>query len=301
MFFLIPLLLLALPYNGKPTPENHMEIYAHRSGRGIIAEHTLEGVCHCLELGVHYIDFDVVMTQDGVLVVTHDVTLNPDLTRDETGAFITEEIPIHSLTFAELQRFNVGKLNPDSDYADYFPEQKEVQKGTIPSLREVIAYIKPHDDVGFQIEIKTDPELTPTPEIFAAALNNLLIELNVVDRTEVQSLDIACLTHIKALNPAIKTSFVTEADATTISAHGCDCWSLYEMHATEEKIKAAQRAGLKVIAWGYPEWEGTEYNEAQMHQLIEWKVDGIITDRPDKLRELLAQKGYSLPKPKIIP
>jgi len=289
-WFLIALCSLShiIQYNGKPTPPTIMEIYAHRAGRGLAPENTLSGCDACSEVGVDYIDFDIGITKDGVLVVTHDTTLNPDITRDENGEFITEALPIHALSFEELQKYDVGKIDPESEYATYFPDQIESEEAKIPSLKEAIEYLK-GQDVGFQIEIKTKAEETPPPEVFAKALNQLLLETGVIAYTEVQAIDFRCLKALQKLNPEIRTSYVSKGKFSpeVICSHGGNCWSLYEMDATESKIKKAQQMGIKVVAWGFPEEEGTEFNQTQIIKLIKWGIDGIITDRPDKLKQLL--------------
>jgi glycerophosphoryl diester phosphodiesterase len=72
-------------YNGKITPKDTVEIYAHRAGRGLMPEQTFAAYRGALRLGVDYVDMDVNMTKDGVLVITHDLGLNPNLTRDPEG------------------------------------------------------------------------------------------------------------------------------------------------------------------------------------------------------------------------
>jgi glycerophosphoryl diester phosphodiesterase len=96
-------------YNGIPG-SGRPQIYAHRAGRGLMPEQTLPAYVAVLRLGVDYVDMDVGMTQDGVLVITHDLTLNPDLTRDQNGQWITKRVPISSLTVPELQQYDVGRL-----------------------------------------------------------------------------------------------------------------------------------------------------------------------------------------------
>ena len=67
------------------------------------------------------------------------------------------------------------------------------------------------------------------------------------------------------------------------------------MDLTKSDLDEAHRLGLKVVAWGWPELEGTEFNYAQNDKLLDWGVDGIITDRPDILRGILAARGMNLP------
>jgi len=73
------------------------------------------------------------------------------------------------------------------------------------------------------------------------------------------------------------------------------CWEPYAMDLTESDLAEAHRLGLKVVAWGWPEQEGMEFNYTQIDKMIDWGVDGIITDRADILRGILAIRGLNLP------
>ena len=59
--------------------------------------------------------------------------------------------------------------------------------------------------------------------------------------------------------------------------------------------KLAKKLGLKIFVWGWPEHSGFVYNVDLIVKLINWKIDGFITDKPDELRSLLYKMGYSVP------
>lgn len=77
---------------------------------------------------------------------------------------------------------------------------------------------------------------------------------------------------------------------------GGHCWEPYEMDLTKSDLVEAHRQGLNVVVWGWPEEEGTEFNYRQIEKMIDFGVDGIITDRPDILRGILASRGLNLPR-----
>lgn len=283
-----------------------MQIYAHRAGRGLAPENTLLACQTSLQYEIDFIDFDIGMTKDGELVVTHDLELNPDITRDLSGGFISTTIPISSLNYSQLATYNVGQINPLSKYASYFPQQLRGD-ASIPRLRDAIEYVQARNqDIGFQIEMKTDPrrvQLTNTPDVFATALIDLLCDLRVLETTEVQAFDYRCLLSLHQKKSHIKTTFLThpagEQNACTLWTAGYDfrdfdhsvlkmikrlggtSWSPFQMDVTQELIEEAKTVGLKVIPWGYPEKEGTEFNTTQIVRLMRWGIDGVITDRPD--------------------
>ncbi|MGH8129425.1 MAG: glycerophosphodiester phosphodiesterase family protein, partial [Steroidobacteraceae bacterium] len=152
------------------------DLQGHRGGRGLRPENTLAGFTWALELGVRTLELDCAVTRDGVVVVSHDSSLNPDITRDSSGKFLEEAgRPLHTLTVAELQQYDVGRLRPGSEYGARFPEQQPVDGERIPRLADVYALVEKsgNREVRFNIETKLDPlqpELTALPAPFVAAL-----------------------------------------------------------------------------------------------------------------------------------
>jgi glycerophosphoryl diester phosphodiesterase len=105
-------------------------------------EQTLPAYIAALRLVVDYVDMDIGMTQDGVLVLTHNLTLNPDLTRDQNGRWVTDSIPINTLTLQELQKYDAGRLKPGTQYTSYFPHQTPNDHTPIPTPGEIVRLVK---------------------------------------------------------------------------------------------------------------------------------------------------------------
>jgi glycerophosphoryl diester phosphodiesterase len=74
-----------------------------------------------------------------------------------------------------------------------------------------------------------------------------------------------------------------------VKAAGGAVWSPYYAETTREQVKEAQSLGLKVVVW-------TVNDPADMRRMIEWGVDGIISDRPDLLRKTAGEQGLPLPR-----
>ena len=146
---------------GRPTPvvdgKKFIQVYAHRGARSFAPENTIPGYVTGLAIGTHWVDMDIVMNKDGEIVVSHDIWLNPDITRGPDGEFLapsksamTEGVPpgeltahlqpymVKNLTYAQLQQYDVGRLNPESPYAKYFPEQYGMDGVRMPLLKDVI-------------------------------------------------------------------------------------------------------------------------------------------------------------------
>ena len=117
---LAPLLLTLVA-----APSLAFDLEGHRGTRGLAPENTLAAFRRALEIGVTTIETDMSVTKDDVVVISHNPSLNPDLVRDTDGHWLASPgPPIRSLTLAELRRYDIGRINPMSQYAREFPEQK---------------------------------------------------------------------------------------------------------------------------------------------------------------------------------
>ena len=75
-----------------------------------------------------------------------------------------------------------------------------------------------------------------------------------------------------------------------VKAAGGAVWSPYHAETTREQVQEAQALELKVVVW-------TVNEPADMRRMIEWRVDGIISDYPDLLRQVAGEMGVALPAP----
>ena len=301
-----------------------LDLQGHRGARGLLPENTLPAFAHALSLGVGTLELDCAITKDGVVVVSHDPMLNPDITRGPDGKWLEQEgPPIWHLTFGALKRYDVGRIKPGSAYGKRFPRQQSVDGTRIPRLADVFALARKAGNaaVRFNIETKVSPlapEQTSSPEQFARALIAAIRAERMAGRVTIQSFDGRTLQIVQREAPEIPTVYLTarqnvmdniQADKPEspwtasfhvsqfggsiprmIKAAGGAVWSPYYGEATRENVKEAQDLGLKVVVW-------TVNSATDMQRMIELGVDGIISDYPDLLREVAAQRGLSLPMP----
>jgi glycerophosphoryl diester phosphodiesterase len=291
------------------------DLQGHRGTRGLAPENTLAAFRTAIDLGVTTLETDLAVTKDDVLVISHDPILNPDLVRGPDGKWIgAAGPPIRSLTLAELKRYDIGRLNPASKYAQQFPEQKPVDGERFPTLAEFFAAAGP--DVRFNIEIKTDPtkpDLTVDPVRFAQLAVDAIRLGKAGGRSTIQSFDWRGLIEARRLAPETATGCLSiESNSMDtvgrasgrpspwlagldLTAHGgsvprlakeagCAAWSPFWRNVTAENVKEAQALGLKVLPW-------TVNNPTEMTRLIDMGVDGLITDYPDRAQSILAAKG----------
>jgi len=298
-------------------------IHGHRGARGLAPENTLAGFACALKVGVDVLELDLRMSGDGKIVVHHDRKLNPDLTRIEAGTWLTPPTkPLDHYTFEALQQFDIGRARPGSSIIKRFPRQTAQDGQTIPDLAMLRDRIAPALDDGLflNIEIKSDPlepEQEPTPTDWATTLVDELNILGLIDQCWVQSFDWRVLRQIHALTATLPTGFLTSAqtDFDTISphAHGASPWldgydpakfshSLPQAIAaagghywgpcfqdlTRSRVAEAQSLGLEVHTW-------TVNQITHIETMVDYAVDGIISDYPDRVRTVLAERQYVLP------
>jgi glycerophosphoryl diester phosphodiesterase len=304
------------------------DLQGHRGARALRPENTLASFAHALAIGVTTLELDAGVTSDGVVVVSHDTALNPDHTRDASGRWLEKTGPtIVSLTFAELQAFDVGRLRPGTAYAARFPEQTAVDGERIPRLADVFDLVKKsgNTEVRFNIETKIDPrrpDATPGPEAFAEALVAEIRLAAVEKRSMIQSFDWRTLGIVQRIAPEIETVCLTtqhgdddnlgfgrpgpspwlgglntnDFDGSVprlVKAAGATVWSPDFTELTPQLVAEAHALALRVIPW-------TANHQDDMARLIDMRIDGLITDRPDLLRRVLQQKGRAVPPSPII-
>ena len=340
-----------LPTSGWSDPVKRIQVYAHRGARSFAPENTIAGYQTALHIGADWLDMDVVLTKEHEVLLSHDLILNPDTTRNEHGEFLApnrealQKLPLAErdaydrkyaswgLTLKELQRFDVGRLNPASAYARFFPDQLPVDGTRMPTLREVVRYADKatRQMIRYQVEMKTDPAhpaYSPPPEAFAAAVYKLLKDEGIIERVEVHAFDFRCLYELQKLDRRIQTAYLTSRDnekagaesffspdpqvaglwtggklvreyggsiPAMVKALGGMAWDPEDAQLTKEALDEAHRLGLKVVVWSWPEKLGTAFDAPLVAKMIEWGVDGIITDDPGRLISMLAARGLPVP------
>jgi glycerophosphoryl diester phosphodiesterase len=262
------------------------DLQGHRGARGHAPENTLPGFARALELGVSTFELDVGVSRDGVVVIHHDRRLNPDVARGPDGRWVAAPAPlIRSLDFDELQRYDVGRIRPGSQYARRFPHQQPVDGARIPALAELLERHR-SGSVRFNIELKLLPgaaEETLPPEPFAAAVLAVLQTARMEGRCTLQSFDWRVVKVVERQAPEIATAYLTEredSDPRKVAAAGARTWSP-DFSALDPATAAAARGfGLRLIPW-------TVNEPADIRRMLELGVDGLISDYPDRVTQAL--------------
>ena len=298
------------------------DLEGHRGARGLAPENTLPGFARALSIGVSTLELDVGVTRDGVVVISHERGLVPNTARGPDGKWLSAPgAMIHALPYAELERYDVGRLNPATKYARQFQAHAPADGARIPRLADLFALVKKagNDAVRFNIETKISPEapdetLPPVP--FARALIAAIRAGGVERRSTIQSFDWRTLKVVQAEAPRIPTVYLSAqqrwldniraGDPTgsawtaglkfadygsvpkMVKAAGGTIWSPYFGDLDAAKLAEAHALGLQVIPW-------TASQPAQIRAMLALGVDGLISDRPDLVRKAMQKRGIPLP------
>jgi glycerophosphoryl diester phosphodiesterase len=248
-----------------------IRVHGHRGARAVLPENTIPGFQYAISLGVDAIEFDVVVTKDDVVVVSHDSKMNRKIC---TGP--ARPVGIRKMTFNELRRWDCGAVsNPE------FPMQKSVPGTRVPALSEVLE-LAALGNFEFHIEAKSVSNLPA--DTFAQLILERIRAHKLRSRAVLLSFDYSILHAMRQLDPAIRlcalyegrgrkyTSLAEEAGASIVSPH--------YRSVTSQKVAEAHGAGLQVVAW-------TANRPEEWDRLIEANVDAIVTDDPAQLIEYL--------------
>ena len=298
---------LSVGAQSQPTPPTRaFDLQGHRGARGLAPENTLPAFQKALELGVNTLECDMAITRDGVVVVHHDLWLNPDTTRGPDGQWLDKRGPaIAELTYAELQRYDVGRLKPGTEYAKAFPDQQAVDGTRVPRLADLFDLVRRsgNTQVGFDCETKLsplEPAATLPPEEFARRVIAEIRKGGMQSRTMVQSFDWRTLQVVQKEAPEIRTMYLSSPRTLArpagggpspwlagfdldrfggslpqaVHAAGGRIWAPNQTYLTPALRSEAKALDIRVIPW-------TVNEPAMINKLLDMDVDGIISDRPD--------------------
>ena len=299
---------------------NHIKIYGHRGARGDLPENTLESFKYLFENNINAYETDILISKDLIPVVTHDFRLDPSFTKDSEGNWIKDEnIKIFDLTYEELLKFDVGSINKLSRYGRRFVNQKPLENQRIPKLSELLALSSKNisENLLINLEIKSTPDeenLTPAPEYTVKLVVDEINVSNLKDKIIVSSFDWRTLTEIKNQYPEISRAYLTYQQVRgmkikktiynrspwmsflpfyedhelpkIIKSQGGKAWHPYRKDITKKLVNISHQEDLPVNVW-------TVNEEYEMLKMIEYGVDGIMTDYPLRLKELCEKENIN--------
>ena len=245
---------------------------AHRGSGLLWPENTMVAFQGAVELGYRYLETDLQMTRDGVLVTIHDDTV--DRTTDRSGL-------VSDYSLDELRTLDAGyRFERDGDHP------YRGQGVRIPTLEELVTT---HPEGVFTLDLKSDG--------MEETLVDLIRRLGLWDRVIVGSFSGSRLRRFRNLidrpvatsaGPAETLRFVVAARTRLPYRGRANSFQVPVRGrgitiVDQKTVRAARKLGIPLIVW-------TVNDRAEMVDLLDLGVDGLITDRPDLLRTLLADR-----------
>ncbi|MFI6925781.1 glycerophosphodiester phosphodiesterase family protein [Nonomuraea spiralis] len=316
--------------------KTHFDLQAHRGGLGMTTEESLEGFTKALRLGVSTLELDTHVTKDLKVVVNHDRQISAQKCQDTVPLTLGDPMfPyvgkfIKDLTLAQIKTMNCGYRQLPG-----FPEQEVVDGFRMVELKDVLNLVRTRraKQVKLNIETKVEagaPQQTAPRELFVRRVFEEIRASGVEDQVTIQSFDWGALTEMHRLAPEWPLVALTNYDFLQVGRPGASPWlggidaddfggdfvsaaagipgvtalspvygfpqngtisdPAFRFYVTEKMVSDAHERGLKVIPW-------TCDDPATIAALIDMGIDGIITDYPDRVRQIMAERGMRLPKP----
>ena len=285
-----------------------------------MVENSISGLKYAFDLGIRAVEFDVVISKDNIPVLFHDYRLNPDLVKDSSGNWITDKnMKLRDLTYEEISKYTIESVKPDTKYAKRFKNQQSAKGEKIPKLTDFFKLVTEdkYKDAFLNLEIKstlTQENVTPNPEKMVSLILKDVKEFNLEDRTLITSYDWRILYELKKQNPNVLRGFITlQQDLPTTKKNVYEnspwmvkkypmeelfllpniiksleghVWSVFYRDVTKQNVELAHKHGLATCVW-------TVNREKDIIRMIEYGVDGIITDYPKKVQEICKAKNIS--------
>lgn len=254
------------------------KIFAHRGAPVALPENTLEGFQYAIDAGADGLGLDLLLTRDGVPVVTHNPCLCDDTTRDSAGNWLRGTGPaISELTLEELRRYDVGGIRPDSEAAQKHPEQTQLHQCRIPTLDEFLTQVKTNArDVELLVELKHSPtaENQVSPEVSVQIVADSLTQHDMIEQSYLHAFNWQILSAAARAYPHFRRSHLSmlpssHSDGTVFTGSpwldgldpsltsipellaqtGASIWSPHFRDLDREGLSLAHDLGLQVMTW----------------------------------------------------
>lgn len=317
--------------------KTQFDLQAHRGGIGMTTEESLEGFAKAMRLGVTTLELDTQVTKDEKVVVTHDRQVSAQKCRDTGPVAADDPMYpyvgkyVKELTLAQIKTMDCGYQQLPG-----FPEQEQVAGVRMAELKDVLGLVKAYDakQVSLNIETKVEagaPEQTAPRSLFVRRVFEEIRASGIEDQVTIQSFDWGALNEMHRLAPTWPLVALTNHDFLQVGGPGASPWlggvdsddfdgdfvetaaaavpgltalspnygfpqngrvgdAGFRFYPDSAMVAAAHARGLEVIPW-------TCDDPATVNALIDIGVDGIITNYPNRVRQLMADRGMRLPKP----
>ena len=275
-------------------------IEAHRGGAGYWPQNSRTAMLGSIDAGYDGLEFDLVLTSDGVPVLSHDPWLHEDLCTTTAGDALGERIFIQDLELATLQADYLcgGVQDPESLDAEIVAEP-------VMTFDELLEAMVDAPEMLFHIDVKYEPDETPGPDVFAEEIMSRFVAADLPNPWFVSAnlaelvlafegwgadngVDVPSLVTWPRFTPDTSDVMVAvgnELGASTglvdmvsvADAAGADGVSVPYQVIDRQLAALARSQGLFVAIW-------TVNDQAMLQALQGWPIDAVVTDYPELAR-----------------
>jgi glycerophosphoryl diester phosphodiesterase len=315
--------------------KTHFDLQAHRGGIGMTTEESLQGFAKAIRLGVSTLELDTQITKDEKVVVNHDRQISAQKCRDTAPVTAGDPMYpyvgkyIKDLTLAEIKTMDCGYQQLPG-----FPEQEQVRGFRMVELKDALGLVRRYraHQVKLNIETKVEagaPEQTAPRAVFVRRVFEEIHASGLEKQVTIQSFDWGALKEMHRLAPTWPLVALTNYDFLEVGKPGASPWlggidaddydgdfvkaaaavpgvtalspnygfpqsgkvndPGFRLYPDKAMVSEAHARGLTVIPW-------TCDDPATVRTLMDLGVDGIITNYPNRVRQIMADRGMRLPK-----
>lgn len=257
---------------------------AHRGGAALYPENTFPAFDNAVRLGVDMLEFDMQMTADDKLVITHDGTVNASFCTAEPGSGVVPG-PVRKMTLADLEKFDCG-----SKHRALYPTQRAVPGTHMPTPDAFFArYKDAHVMFYGETKMPKPSEGTVDPVTFTRLVAAEVRKYGLEDRFILQSADYRTIDAMHAIDPRIRTCllypWLAKTDYLTLARqHHAVCLLLRLQDADAAEVKRLRAAGIMVFS-------DVVDDEAGWRTYLARGTDALFTNDPARLIAFLRQSG----------
>lgn len=264
-------------------------VVGHRGEAAHYPENSIEGFLSAVEKGVDALELDVVISADKKVVVSHEPFMSSHYMLDPKGNPIPKskqlDYNLYDMPYDSIRRFDGG-----SKWNKKFPWKKRI-KTYKPTLKEVIDSVEKHisqtslSPIIYMIELKSNPKnygiSQPHPKEFADLVMQVVINEDIENRTIIKSFDPTILNVVRESYPEVSISFLVSKQGikNNLSRLGFtpDFYSASHKLIKDEKfVDSIRNMDMKLISW-------TVNRKRKIRKMLNYGVDGIITDYPERV------------------
>ena len=264
-----------------------LDVQGHRGWRGHYPENTMAAFRAALDLRVTTLEFDVQVTRDNVPVVHHDPRLDGSRCVRDDGR------PVERLRLSQLEYAELADIDCGSRAHKKFPEQRAVPGERIPRLDQVLDLASQADyPVRVSIEIKMqDAKSARSAEELAGIVVEAVRAHGLEGRTVIQSFQTEALVAVAELAPELGRAILVRSPGAydrAVEASRATILSPRHDGLTQAAVERFQQRDIAVIPW-------TVNKPSAIERMVSWGVDGIISDYPDRVLQVLDRPSEDAP------